>query len=628
MDALVNKPDCSSQPVPHAKLSRFVWQSFVRSPLWMCLLVGVLARVFLIIHTHGVVAGDEAVTGMQAEYILRGAHPVYYYGQAYMGSLEAYIIAFVFLLVGPSVLTLRIAMTLISLSLVPLTWFFAAALADEARVSWWVKRRFMLIATLVAALPPLYDAVLELRSFGGYTEAMIIMLWLLLAALRFTQRWQMGATKIELSVRWLGIGFLLGLGFWIDPLVVYAVATIALWLGWFFLARLVAPQHGGVATTRLALLKEVSLACVTLPAVLIGAAPALYWGYHHKWENIAYAFHNGGSGTVRGDGLATIYKVQALYTACIAPRVIGGTLPTEPFVTQDHPHILTSGLVITGLCLLFVVGGITLSLFWKHPTLVHIRQMTLLPLIFCTCTSIIYCVSSISVASLYANCGPWDLTGRYVVPLIIATPYFLAAVIALSCPSTKNVFKVPAPVDQSVSSWNDIVQSAKSRTVRSVMLVAVLLLYFSTQAYAYVQSSPYNTFKTSGCVSAPDNDAPIIAYLQQQHVRYALATAWIGDPLTFKTNIQLLVTEIKSRIPDKSALVLQSKGYSLIMFAKHDDPQPPILRALQQKHIYYKVKRFVSVPGRDIIVITPLDQTIPIRDPVIASALQPLHDQC
>jgi hypothetical protein len=33
-------------------------------------------------------------------------------------------------------------------------------------------------------LPPLYDAVLELRSYGGYTEAMIVMLWLLWATLR------------------------------------------------------------------------------------------------------------------------------------------------------------------------------------------------------------------------------------------------------------------------------------------------------------------------------------------------------------------------------------------------------------------------------------------------------------
>lgn len=276
MHSLVAKePIYSSQPLPHATKFRFDWQSFILSPLWICLLVDVLVRMFLIIHTHGVIAGDEAVTGIQAEYILRGAHPVYYYGQSYMGSLEAYIIAFIFVLAGPSVLTLRIAMILISLLLVILTWMFAAALADEAGVPLQGKKRFMFIA----ALPPLYDAVLELRSLGGYIEAMIIMLWLLLCALRLTQRWRADASNRELILRWLGIGFLLGLGFWIDPLVIYAVVAVVLWIGWFFLSGLIKPHCASNTKTthpRLTLLKKAFFAFVAIPGAILGAVPALY----------------------------------------------------------------------------------------------------------------------------------------------------------------------------------------------------------------------------------------------------------------------------------------------------------------------------------------------------------------
>src|SRR5438067_3149020 len=63
----------------------------LRSPLWVCLLVALLIRAWLTYHTHGVIDGDEALVGIQAEHILRGQHPFYFYGQVYMGSLEAYL---------------------------------------------------------------------------------------------------------------------------------------------------------------------------------------------------------------------------------------------------------------------------------------------------------------------------------------------------------------------------------------------------------------------------------------------------------------------------------------------------------------------------------------------------------
>ena len=206
----------------------------------MCLLLAVTVRIWLIIHTHGVIAGDEAMVGIQAEHILRGEHPLYYYSQPYLGSLEAYFLAITFAIVGPSVAALRATAMIVSLALVYLTWKFAGTLADEAQLSLLARRNFRTIATLVAALPPLYDAVLETRTMG-YTEAFVIMLWLLFSAFRLTKRWQAGAPTRELALRWAGIGFLCGLGFWADPLVVYAVAAIGLWIGWYCIAGILRP---------------------------------------------------------------------------------------------------------------------------------------------------------------------------------------------------------------------------------------------------------------------------------------------------------------------------------------------------------------------------------------------------
>src|SRR5712692_2309782 len=131
--------------------SRWHWLAVLRSPLWVCIALAVIVRVWLTVHTQGVVSGDEAIAGIQAEHILRGEHPIYYYGQPYMGSLAAYFIAFIFLITGPSVWALRIEPTLIALVLVYLTWRFSAALADAAHLSGRAKTLFMIIATLVAA---------------------------------------------------------------------------------------------------------------------------------------------------------------------------------------------------------------------------------------------------------------------------------------------------------------------------------------------------------------------------------------------------------------------------------------------------------------------------------------------
>ncbi len=595
-------------------------------PLWICLCIALLVRVYLIIHTHGAIAADEAETGIQAEHILRGELPVYYYGQAYMGSLEAYIIALMFTITGPSVFALRLATSLVSLGLIVLTWVFALALADEAGLSPRAKRCFIYVATLFAALPPLYDAVLELRSLGGYVEAMVIMLWLLYSAFRLTQRWRRGALPLELALRWLGIGFLLGLGLWTDPLIMYAVAAIALWLGWFVLSGLVKSYRSGEPSVRLTFIRETLLAFVALPGAMIGAAPALYWGYHNQWKNVAYIFQNGG-GTFNAQRIATIDKVQVLYSRCIAPRVIGGALPTEPYVTQNHPQILTPGLVINGTCLAIVIGGIVLSLFWRRPLLVHMRKLTLLPLLFLTCTSVVYCVSSIAVASIYAGCGPWDLTGRYVVPLVIGLPFILAAVVTLLwSPSEES--DVQAETDSASVQQSTTYHFTKENILRSVLLATILLVYFSTQGYAYGKSSSHNTFQTSGCVAAPADATPIINYMLQQHIHYALATSWLGDPLTFKTNGKILVTQEKNRVQSMSDTVLHSDRYSLLFFANHNDSYPLILQKMDARHITYRVQRFQTVPGRDVMVITPLNQTVSPSDPYFTNVFQQIHDGC
>src|SRR5258708_40130139 len=59
------------------------------SPLWLCFLLAILARVWLIVHTHGVMAGGGMIVGVQNQHIFWGGGPVCYYFPPHIGSLES-----------------------------------------------------------------------------------------------------------------------------------------------------------------------------------------------------------------------------------------------------------------------------------------------------------------------------------------------------------------------------------------------------------------------------------------------------------------------------------------------------------------------------------------------------------
>ncbi|MGZ3638771.1 MAG: hypothetical protein ACXVCX_13145, partial [Ktedonobacterales bacterium] len=148
-----------------------------RAPLALAIALTLLVRVALVIRTHAMIDGDEALLGIQAERILHGQYPTYFYLQPYMGSLEAYLAAALFAVFGPSSWALRAVPILLSPLLVYLTWRLAYALLPrDARTTPLLAG----LAALLAAVPPLYDTVAELRSWGGQIEVYIITLALLL----------------------------------------------------------------------------------------------------------------------------------------------------------------------------------------------------------------------------------------------------------------------------------------------------------------------------------------------------------------------------------------------------------------------------------------------------------------
>ncbi len=600
------------------------------APLWFALLVSVVIRTWLVVHTNGVIDGDEAVVAIQAQHILRGEFPLYFYGQAYMGSLEAYLIALVFAVAGSSVWTLRAEPILLSLLLVWLTWKLAGALGELARLSPSAQLLFQAVAAFVAALPPLYDVVVELRTLGGYIETFVLMLLLLLWAVRLTQRWEAGASRTELTWRWIGIGFVVGLGLWVDPLIVSAIAAAAFWIAGYYVVRLVRLRRHNAEQPQPAtgaFLKTLVLAIAALPAAVIGCAPALYWGATHQWQNVTYVLQSSNAAALSPAVKAmyptrfALFKgVAALYMTCIAPRMIGGAIPSEPGIASSI--VYTSALALSVVCIFAVITLVACSLLVDHPLLIQPRKLAGLPLLFAASTAFLFCASTISAFGI--GCGR-DFAGRYATPLVLALPFFFAAIVIFICISITRLIQRPfqqAPGEQNSPAIPTSAAPRGKRNfvlgVQGVLAIVALFCVFA-QVNTYMQSNPDLTFQSPYCTVPPANNDPIIAYLRREHIHYGWAAKWVGFPIIFKTQGSIILADPQpvlgnvptlNRFPQDVVTVQRADRPSILLLVLQGDLHPPLLQTLDAEHVTYRVAFFPSQPGRMVMIITPLNRTV------------------
>lgn len=125
---------------------------------------GVAVRLALTIIGWPLTNSEEGTMGLEAMHILlRGEHPIYLYGQTYLGVGEAYAGALAFRLFGISIISLRLGMiALYALFMVSVLWL--ANLLYSHRVA--------LVSLIVLVLGTPFLANIELRADGGKAETM------------------------------------------------------------------------------------------------------------------------------------------------------------------------------------------------------------------------------------------------------------------------------------------------------------------------------------------------------------------------------------------------------------------------------------------------------------------------
>jgi 4-amino-4-deoxy-L-arabinose transferase-like glycosyltransferase len=118
--------------------------------------------------------GDEAIVALMARHILRGERPIFFYGQAYLGSTDGWLVAASFSIFGETVFAIRLVQILLFAGVV----FTAYLLARRYLQSEWGARAAM----LWMALPPTMLTLYTTATLGGYTETLLFGNILLLLA--------------------------------------------------------------------------------------------------------------------------------------------------------------------------------------------------------------------------------------------------------------------------------------------------------------------------------------------------------------------------------------------------------------------------------------------------------------
>ncbi|MBP1784804.1 hypothetical protein J3R08_004654 [Micromonospora sp. HB375] len=239
-------------------------------PTLLAVLVGFAAvgyRLALLFADVPPTNSDEATMGLAALHIARGdGFPVWFYGQAYMGTLEAYLAAPLIALAGPSVLVLRLPTLALYALFLLLSWRLTRRLGGD--------RWYALLVVAVLALGADRVVKNQLIAGGGYPELNPAgaALALLTVGLCVTG----AGARLP---RWAAWGLIAGLLLWVDPLILPYVLTLgALLVAWRW--RELAGRAGVVLSG----------------ALLLGTAPMLVDSFRHGRNPVAAVLAAGGTG--------------------------------------------------------------------------------------------------------------------------------------------------------------------------------------------------------------------------------------------------------------------------------------------------------------------------------------------
>jgi 4-amino-4-deoxy-L-arabinose transferase-like glycosyltransferase len=508
---------------------------------------------------------DEAVVALMARHILQGEQPIFFYGQAYMGSLDAFLVAAGFRLFGEHVWVIRLVQALLYLGMLTTT----AELGRRAFAS----RRVAALAVLLLAIPTVNVSLYTTASLGGYGEALLLGNLILLVALLVDRAWQDNrlGRLLAASCFW---GFLAGLGLWAFGLtLIYSLPA-----GIFLLFRLVPSALRQRATRRLGILLG-SLSA----GLLVGASAWLAFAAQYGLDQLIFELTGSAVASAEAGSFASRILSHLVNLLLLGTSVIFGLRP--PW------EVRWLGLPILPLALLFwlaVCAWMVRKALRSHRA--H-GQLILLGVVL-----------ALLLGFLFTSFGV-DPSGRYFIPLAVPLALFAADWILV------------------------IAHRRRFWAFALVFLVVVYQLWGNIQAAASPTGLTTQFYAPSQIDHR--YDAQLIQFLKSRDENTGYSNYWVSYPLAFLSEETLIFipslpyhTDLKyttrdDRYPPYDRKVAQSNraAYITTLNPALDDYLQKQFQSLQVSwkeqqigdyHVYYNFSRVVR-PDEIHLGVTTLD---------------------
>ncbi len=461
--------------------------------LGLIVLLALIVRLSFLANGGIVIDSDEAIVGLMAKHILEGGPiPTFYYGQHYMGSLEPLLTTVSFSLLGYSAFALKLVPLVFSLILICLVYELAKRFVSPGAA---------LLAALLAAIPPSPLLIWSVMARGGFIELLVIGSGALIISVDLIREQCRG------SWRFIWIGLLLGLGWWVNNQIIFYMAPIGLVVGLSALLFLSTPQ---------ALQKGV----LTLSAFIIGGLP--FWIYNLLERP-----------RLRSFGLfapAETSKIPEYFQGFLRealPMMLGAKRfwsDADIFPFASIAVFAIGGLILVNLIVLLVRGRTTAASSSFQSWWLRRSDYALL-LAFSLFLPSIFCLSSF---------GWLSQAPRYLLPL-----YSILFVVVVLFP---NGF-LPARMSHA---------SITNAVARMALVLSVLTLNLISN-YSFGGSVPGQPFVFMG-ERVPTDNTQLYSWLNREGHRFIRANYWIGYRVAFETKERIRFSHFRgqgvTRIPE------------------------------------------------------------------------------
>ena len=202
------------------------WRSWLKARPWPVLaLVGAFIaaaglKLYILPVARMPFDSDEAILLLMARHILQGERPFFFYGEAYGGSFDSFLIAFFYRLLGDTVVVGRLVQSLEYLLGMAFTYLLARRLMPGARLG-------PLAALWLMAVPPLLMSTWT-------TPAVLYAIVVCLGSILLYLGYRLLREDADRPWRWAIFGAVAGLSFWTFGILAVYMLPFAVFFLWQF----------------------------------------------------------------------------------------------------------------------------------------------------------------------------------------------------------------------------------------------------------------------------------------------------------------------------------------------------------------------------------------------------------